>query len=307
MIFPQKLKAGDTVGIVAPARKISPLQLEPAQMILESWGLETKLAKNIFSLSHSYLAGTDAERRNDFQDLIGDPNVKAIFCARGGYGSTRIIDDIDFAPLKTSPKWIIGFSDITAFHLRLLSIGISSIHATMPIFYGREESQGSVESIRKILFQGDCQIASTPSEFNRTGSVTAPVVGGNLSLLVDALNTPSEPDTDGKILIVEEVDEYFYKLDRMLTQLRRAGKLKKLAGLVVGHMTDIKNSDLDFGETTHDIINHAVRDYQYPVAFSFPSGHHEPNEAWVQGAIATLEVSLNNVSLNYPNIYSANE
>ena len=155
--------------------------------------------------------------------------------------------------------------------------------------------------------QGDCQIASTPSEFNRTGSVTAPVVGGNLSLLVDALNTPSEPDTDGKILIVEEVDEYFYKLDRMLTQLRRTGKLKKLAGLVVGHMTDIKNSDLDFGETTHDIINHAVRDYQYPVAFSFPSGHHEPNEAWVQGATATLEVSLNNVSLSYPNIYSANE
>lgn len=307
MIFPQKLKAGDTVGIVAPARKISPLQLEPAQMILESWGLNTKLAKNIFSLNHSYLAGTDAERRDDFQELIEDPDVKAIFCARGGYGSTRIIDDIDFAALKTSPKWIIGFSDITAFHLRLLSIGISSIHATMPIFYGRQESQGSVDSIKKILFEGDCQIASTPSEFNRTGSVTAPVVGGNLSLLVDALNTPSEPDTDGKILIVEEVDEYFYKLDRMLTQLRRAGKLKKLAGLLVGHMTDIKNSDLDFGETTHDIINHAVRDYQYPVAFSFPSGHHEPNEAWVQGATATLDVSLTNVSLSYPNIYSANE
>lgn len=307
MIFPPKLKSGDIVGLVAPARKISPLQVEPAIIVLESWGLTTRLGENIFSSNHSYLAGTDKERAKDFQSMIDDPDVKAIFCARGGYGSTRIIEDIDFTSLKRNPKWIIGFSDVTAFHLRLLSNGIASIHATMPIFYGRKESQRSVESIRKVLFDGHCEITSELSEFNRAGHTAAQVLGGNLSLLMDSLNTPSEPDLENKILIVEEVDEYFYKLDRMFTQLRRTGKLKGLAGLVIGHMTDIKNSDLDFGETVHDIVMHAVRDYQYPVAFSFPSGHHEPNHAWIQGGEATLDVTVNNVVLNYRNIYLARE
>jgi muramoyltetrapeptide carboxypeptidase len=307
MIIPPKLKAGDTVGIVAPARKISPLQLEPAIITLESWGLNTMLSKNIFSARHSYLAGTDAERLEDLQTMIDDPEVKAIFCARGGYGSTRIIDDIDLTPLGKSPKWLIGFSDVTAFQLRLLSFGISSLHATMPIFYGKKESESSVESIRKVLFDGVCAVTAELSQFNRAGSTTAPVIGGNLSLIIDALNTPSQPNTDNKILIIEEVDEYYYKVDRMFTQLRRSGKLKNLAGLIVGHMTDIKNSDLDFGETVYEIITHAVRDYQYPVAFSFPTGHDHPNDAWIQGAEATLEVSVNKVCLSYPNIYAPKE
>lgn len=302
MIFPPKLKSGDTVAIVAPARKISPLQVEPAIIIIESWGLTTRLGENIFSSNHSYLAGTDKERAKDFQTMIDDPEVKAIFCARGGYGSTRIIEDVEFTSLKRHPKWIIGFSDITAFHLRLLSTGIASIHATMPIFYGRKESQGSVESIRKVLLDGTCQIVSELSEFNRMGHASGQVLGGNLSLLIDSLNTPSEPDLKNKILILEEVDEYFYKLDRMFTQLRRTGKLKTLAGLVIGHMTDIKNSDLDFGERVQDIVLHAVRDYGFPVAFSFPSGHHEPNQAWIQGGQATLNVTSHNVVLTFQNI-----
>lgn len=307
MIFPPKLKSGDTVGIVAPARKISPKEVEPAIIVLESWGLSTRLGENIFSPNHSYLAGTDRERAKDFQTMVDDPDVKAIFCARGGYGSTRIIDDIDFTPLKRNPKWIVGFSDVTAFHLKLLSNEIASIHATMPIFYGRKESQSSVESIRKLLLEGNCVITSALSEFNRLGHAVGEVIGGNLSLLVDSLNTRSEPDLENKILIVEEVDEYFYKLDRMFTQLRRSGKLKGLAGLIIGHMTDIKNSDLDFGETIHDIILHAVRDYNFPVAFSFPSGHHEPNHAWIEGGKAILDVTLINVVLRYENIYVARE
>ena len=305
MMIPPKLKRGDAVGIAAPARKIANAQLKPALNILREWGLEPVLSKNIFSSNHSYLAGSDHERCEDFQSMVNDEHIKAIFCARGGYGSTRILEQIDFSSLEKSPKWIIGFSDVTAFHLRLSMLGLASIHGTMPIFFGREESRASVESIRLILFDGICQIEILADEGNRTGRAEGKVVGGNLSLIVDALNTPSDPDTKGKILLVEEVDEYYYKLDRMFTQLRRTGKLQDLAGLVVGHMTDIKNSDLDFGETVQQIVNHAVRDYSFPVAFSFPSGHDEPNYAWIHGATAALDVSVNKVVLSYPKIYSA--
>ena len=307
MIAPPKLIAGDTIGIVAPARKITLNQLDPAIKKLESWGLETVMSKNIFSTAHSYFAGSDAERQEDFQRMLDDPKIKAIFCARGGYGSTRIIEGLNFSSLEKTPKWIIGFSDVTAFHLRLLNQGIFSIHGTMPIFFGREESEVSVESIRKIIFGGSCKIEFQPEAANRPGTARGPVIGGNLSLIADALATPSAPDTNGKILVVEEVDEYYYKLDRMFTQLRRTGKLKNLAGLLIGHMTDIKNSELDFGETVFQIVSHAVRDYQYPVAFSFPSGHQDPNLAWVHGAKAILEVSSPKVTLSYPNMYSPNE
>jgi len=306
MIIPPKLKPADKVAIVAPARKISKVQLEPSINILKGWGLETVLAKNIFSSNHSYLAGTDTERFEDFQSMIDDENVKAIFCARGGYGSTRILEEIDFTPLEKFPKWIIGFSDVTAFHLRLAMLGVTSIHGTMPIFFGREESRSSVGTIKSILFDGKCEIQTPSNRGNRIGKASGEVLGGNLSLIVDALNTPSDPDTKGKILVVEEVDEYYYKLDRMFTQLRRAGKLQGLAGLVIGHMTDIKNSDLDFGESVQQIVSHAVRDYKFPVAFSFPSGHQEPNYAWIHGANATLDVTLNKVVLSYPKIYSEN-
>jgi muramoyltetrapeptide carboxypeptidase len=307
MTYPPRLKAGDTIGIVAPARKISPGQLEAALKTLKAWGLKTLLPKNIFSGNHSYLAGTDDERREDFQSLIDNAEVKAILCARGGYGSTRIIEDVNFSPLVANPKWVIGFSDITAFHLRLAALGICSVHGTMPIFFDQSQSQESVESIQKILFTGSCEIHMTPEQSNRPGQGIGEVVGGNLSLIVDALTTASEPDTRSKILVIEEVDEYLYKLDRMFTQLRRTGKLKDLAGMLIGHMTEMKNSELAFGETVSEIVLHAVRDYHYPVAFSFPSGHHNPNLAWVHGARAVLDVSVANASLIYPDIYSVNE
>jgi muramoyltetrapeptide carboxypeptidase len=177
----------------------------------------------------------------------------------------------------------------------------------MPIFFDQPEIKPSVESIRKILFKGDGEVAFSPEEYNRTGNAAGELVGGNLSLIMDALDTSTDPDTKNKILIIEEVDEYYYKLDRMFTQLRRSGKLKDLAGLIIGHMTEIKNSDLAFGETASEIVLHAVRDYSYPVAFSFPSGHRNPNLAWIHGAPAVLDVSLNKVRLSYPNIYSENE
>jgi len=306
MIYPPKLQAGDKVGIVAPARRITPGQLEAALETLQHWGLRPRLAKNIFSTRHTYLAGSDEERLEDFQTMLDDAEVKAIFCARGGYGSTRIIEDIDFSSMKKHPKWIVGFSDVTAFHLRLATLGIASLHGTMPIFFGQPEARESVESIQKILFMGSSKVAFPSEAHNRTGTASGEVIGGNLSLIMDALNTPSDPDTKNKILIIEEVDEYFYKLDRMFTQLRRTGKLKNLSGLLIGHITEMKNSDLAFGETASEIVLHAVRDYSFPVAFSFPSGHSNPNLAWIHGAPAELDVSLNGVALTYPNIYLHN-
>jgi len=307
MIYPPQLKEGDTVGITATARKITPAQLEPALKVLKSWGLKTVLAKNIFSSGHSYLAGTDEERRYDFQSLLDNAEIKAIFCARGGYGSTRIVEEIDFSTLKNAPRWIIGFSDVTAIHLRLAAMDVASIHGTMPIFFDQPEALGSVETIRKILFTGACEIKIGSESDNRPGEGTGEVIGGNLSLIADALNTPSEPDTKNKIFFIEEVDEYFYKLDRMFTQLRRTGKLKDLSGLIIGHMTDIKNSELEFGESVSQIVLRAVRDYAFPVAFAFPSGHQNPNLAWIHGGRAKLSVSVTEVRLSYPNIYSANE
>lgn len=307
MIFPPKLKPGDTIGIVAPARKIFPEQLESAIQILQSWGLKILPAKNIFSSIHPYLAGSDVERRQDFQNMIDDPTVNAILCARGGYGCTRIIDDINFSPLKNSPKWIIGFSDVTAIHLRLIRMGFASIHGTMPILFNLDAAQSAVESLKKILFNGSGDISISPEKTNRSGNGAGEVLGGNLSLVVDSLATPSEPDTNNRILFLEEIDEYLYKVDRMFTQLSRAGKLENLAGLLIGHMTDLKNSELAFGESVSQIVLHAVRDYNYPVAFSFPSGHQNPNIAWIHGATATLNVSETQVDFSYPNIYSISE
>lgn len=264
--------------------------MDVAIKTFQSWGLQVKLAGNLFSNDHSYLAGTDAQRLDDLQSLINDTNVHAIICARGGYGSTRIVDEIDFSPLLKTPKYIIGFSDITAIHLKLYSLGIQSIHATMPVLFPKDTSRPSVESLKRILMEKADSIQSPASRYSIDGSSRGEVIGGNLSLINDSLGTSSEPDTAGKILVIEEIDEYRYKIDRMLTQLKRAGKLQQLAGLIIGHMTDIKDSELSFGETVEEIILHHTQPYNYPIAFGFPTGHENPNLAWLHGGIAELNV-----------------
>jgi muramoyltetrapeptide carboxypeptidase len=302
---PPLLKAGDKIAIVAPARKIDQSLVERSVEILQEWGLQTVLSKNLFSSKHSYLSGSDDERLSDLQSALDDHTIKAIVCARGGYGSTRIIDDVDLSVMISKPKWLIGFSDITSIHLLLLSERIKSIHATMPVLFPRAESLVSTESLRKLLFNGVAQLSAEPSPFNRGGEVQAVVVGGNLSLIVDSIGTASEISTENRILVIEEVDEYFYKLDRMMTQLKRAGKLSKLSGLVVGHMTDIKNGELTFASRFEDVILDAVSDYSYPVAFSFPTGHENPNFAWIQGGSASLRVTTEGTSLKFNSIKSS--
>jgi muramoyltetrapeptide carboxypeptidase len=292
MIRPPSLQKNDTIGIVAPGKKIEAGTVEEASHIIESWGFRIQAGKNTFSSKHSYMAGADDERLDDLQTMMDNPTVKAILCARGGYGLTRIIDQLDFGMFLKNPKWIGGFSDVTALHLKLQSMGVCSIHGIMPILFSKSESKSSIESLRKILHENILTPLSAAFDpDNKMGEASGPVIGGNLSLITDSLATSSEIDTKNKILILEEIDEHFYKIDRMMVQLKRAHKLTNLAGLVVGYMSELKETELPFGESAKEIVLNHVGEFGYPVAFGFPTGHENPNMAWVQGSHATLKVT----------------
>jgi muramoyltetrapeptide carboxypeptidase len=291
MIFPSPLKIGDRVTIVAPGKRINEDDVSFAASEIQRWGLDVTLGKNLFGSNH-YLSAPDDSRLADLQTAINDTSVKAIFCARGGYGTTRILDDVDFSSLQKQPKWIAGFSDITALHLALFKKDLISVHSTMPVLFKRNDSASSVASLRDVLFNGEFTIRSGASEHNRMGRASGQLVGGNLSLVVDSLGTRSELQTENKILFIEEIDEYLYKIDRMLIQLKRAGKLKNLSGLIVGHLTDINDTELSFGSSVFDIIKNAVKEYNYPLAFRLPSGHENPNFAWIHGAEIKLNVDV---------------
>lgn len=291
MRFPPRLVPGARVGVVATARKIAAADCQAGLAVFQPWNLAFEAAPALTSNSHSYLAASDAERARDLQAFINRPDLAAILCARGGYGTTRIIDQLDFSALQQHPKWIIGFSDVTALHLRLQREQLASIHGAMPIQLRQPQHRQSLESLIACLFHGTFRLHAPAHPHNRTGAVRAPLTGGNLSLVVDSLGTPDEIDTHGKILLLEEVDEYHYKLDRMLVQLQRAGKLQHLAGLAVGHLTAMKETELPFGETCEAIVRQHVAAYHYPVAFGLPFGHDAPNHSWIMGAPAQLHVA----------------
>ncbi len=301
MIQPTSLREGDTVAIVAPARKIDRDLIDTAIPILESWGLHVQLGKNIFADEHSYFSANDKHRINDLQQMLDDDYIKAIICARGGYGSTRIIDNLDFSKFLKQPKWISGYSDITALHLKLQSINVQSLHSTVPALFAKQGSAPSVISMKQNLFGAKPVIASSASTHNRIGHATGRLVGGNLSLVVDSLGSSSEIITKGKVLVLEDVGEHYYRIDRMMMQLKRAGKLQDLAGLVLGYFTDNKESVIPFGESVYDIVRYHAKDYSYPVAFDFPIGHEEPNIAFIQGAVANLSVDEKGSMLTYIN------
>jgi muramoyltetrapeptide carboxypeptidase len=290
MIAPPFLCSGDRIGVVATARKINRDSIETARRTFEDWGLVPVLSPYLFSEKHSYLAGDDEERTKALQFMLDDPTLKAIICARGGYGTTRILDSLNFTEFKKNPKWVIGFSDITALHLQLDSIGFQSVHGIMPVLFGREESAPSVKTLHDLIFGKPWRLQSRASSYNNPGIATGRLCGGNLSLIVDSLGTVHEPDTNGRILVIEEIEEHLYKVDRMMVQLKRSSKLQNLAGLVVGYFTDIKDSDLPFGETYQEIIRYHTREYNFPVAFDFPTGHQNPNHAWIHGGSALLKV-----------------
>jgi muramoyltetrapeptide carboxypeptidase len=285
------LVPGDTVMITGTGRKIDGESVSVATTILQGWGLNVLIAPTLFNDHHSYLAGTDEERRGDLQAALDNEAIKGIICARGGYGTTRIIEQLDLSALKRNPKWIAGFSDVTALHLKLIKAGVQSIHGIMPVLFTKADAHSSLESLRAILFGSPTDVHAPHYGLNRPGRAQARVTGGNLSLIVDSLGTPSEIDTRDKILVIEEINEFHYKIDRMLTQLNRAGKLQPLAGLVVGYMTDIQDTNPSFGESAEEVVLHAVRNYGFPVAFHFPIGHEHPNLAVVHGGLSTLQVT----------------
>ncbi len=289
MIRPAFLKEGDTIGITCPARKISLAEIQPAIDILQSWNLNVLIGDTIGKEDHQY-GGTDAERQADMQRMLNNPNINAIIAARGGYGSVRIMDDLDFRAFLDNPKWLIGFSDITYFHTQLsCNIGMESVHAIMPITFPTS-TQEALTSLKDALFGKSLQYTLEAHPFNRNGLMQGEIIGGNLSILYSILGTKTILDTNKKILLIEDLDEYLYHIDRMLLAMKRAGKLKHLAGLIVGGMTEMKDNTIPFGKTAEEIIHEHVAEYDYPVCYQFPSGHISDNRALFMGRHASVLV-----------------
>ena len=295
MIFPEKLKIGDKIGIISTARKITLDELAPAIKTIESWELKVGLGPNLFEVDNQF-SGTIEQRSTDLQTMIDDDSIKAILCARGGYGTVQIIDNIDFSKLKNNPKWIVGYSDVTVLHSHLNKLGIASLHATMPINF-KTIAKESLASLKNALFGNENNILCGPHPFNKFGKVEAEVVGGNLSILYSLLGSNSDVDTDGKILFIEDLDEYMYHVDRMMMNLKRNGKLKNLKALIIGGMSDMNDNTIPFGKTAEEIILEYIKEFDFPVCFNFPAGHLDDNRTLVFGKECTLEINENGVIL----------
>lgn len=272
--------------------------MDAALNLLQTWGLEVIIGATLNASYHQF-AGDDELRAKDLQRFIDDDSIKAIIAARGGYGTVRIIDRIDFSNLLQHPKWLVGFSDITLLHSHVHNnYGLQSIHGQMPVNIPDASSQ-SLQTLRKALFGETLAYHFNSHSLNRAGKVTAPVIGGNLTLLVAALGSVSDMDYAGKILFIEDVGEYYYSIDRMLYTLKRAGKLSRLAGLMIGAFSDMKDNDIPFGFTVPQIVMNLVGEYNYPVCFDFPAGHIPDNHALIFGRDMELLVNEHNVSTSY--------
>ncbi|MDB5109035.1 MAG: LD-carboxypeptidase [Mucilaginibacter sp.] len=286
---PPYLKKGDKIAITCPAKKL-PNPMTDAITLLQSWGLEVIIGETVNASYHQF-AGDDELRAKDLQRFIDDDSIKAIIAARGGYGTIRIIDKVDFSNFAQHPKWVIGFSDITVLHAHLFNnYGAQSIHGQMPVNIP-DASAKSLESLRRALFGEELSYTINPHPLNRTGQGSGLLIGGNLSLLLAVLNSASDIDYAGKILFIEDVGEYLYAIDRMMHTLKRAGKLKNLAGLIVGGFTDIKDNDIPFGQTVPEIIRSVVAEYNFPICFDFPAGHIPNNHSLVFGKQLSLVVT----------------
>jgi muramoyltetrapeptide carboxypeptidase len=289
MITPKALNIGDRIAIVATARKISLEEIEAAIKTFTDWGLEVVLGDNLFKTDHQF-AGTDEERTADLQQMLDDNSIKAIISARGGYGTVRIIDKLDFSGFVSNPKWIVGYSDVTVLHSHIYTnFGIQTLHATMPLNF-KDASTDALESLRKALFGEKVEYNFDPGTLSRPGKAKGVLTGGNLSILYSLIGTVSDIDTDGKILFIEDLDEYLYHVDRMMMNLKRAGKLSNLAGLVVGALSKMNDNAISFGKTAEEVVFDAVKEYDYPVAFGFPAGHINDNRALIIGRKAKIVV-----------------
>lgn len=293
LVAPEYLKVGDRIAIVAPAGILIKRKelIEKAKQLAESWGLKVFIGAHVFNQNYHF-AGTDKERADDFQKALDDPRIKAIWCARGGYGSARILDRLDVNFSKGTPKWIVGYSDVTALHSHFHNLGLQTIHAMMctSLSFDPLETKQSIQSLKKALFGEVLRYKIKSNALNRNGQSEGLLVGGNLSLLQSMLASESQLNTEGKILFIEEIGEYKYHIDRMLQSLKRAGYFDHCKGLIVGGMTNIKKNTTPWGSSIEQLILDVVAAYDFPVLFDFPAGHDPDNRALILGRKIKMSV-----------------
>ncbi|WP_420570834.1 S66 peptidase family protein [Kordia sp.] len=285
---PKPLYKGATVGILSTARKISITEIEAAIELLHSWDLKVVLGATI-DLEENQFAGDDMTRAVNFQQFIDDDNIDAIWCARGGYGTIRMIDHLDFSRFVQKPKWIIGYSDVTVLHSKGQQLNFETLHATMPINVSKNSSE-SLESLRKVLFGESLRYSVPEVTYNKKGKTTGELIGGNLSMLYSMTGSDLSLDTTGKILFLEDLDEYLYHVDRMMMNLKQNQYFDGLSGLIVGGMTDMHDNSIPYGKNVHEIILDVTSEYDFPICFDFPAGHLDDNRALIFGKKVELTV-----------------
>jgi len=297
MIQPSHLQPGDTIGIVCPSGYIPLEKVQICIQTLEKWGYKVKLGTTVGAKKDSF-SGTDEQRAHDLQTMLDDASVKAILCARGGYGASRIINTIEFKAFNKQPKWVIGFSDITVLHGAILQQNCMSIHGPMAAAFAKGEAgEPYIQSLKQVL-EGEKTTYTIPAHsMNVLGSTKAELVGGNLCMLAHLIGSKNAIDTNGKILFLEDVGEYHYNIDRLMIQCKNAGLFDNLAGLVIGGFTDLKDASSDFGANAHEIIKEHTLGYTFPICFDFPISHSLPNFAIKQGQVYSLAVLAQEVSL----------
>jgi muramoyltetrapeptide carboxypeptidase len=289
---PRYLKPGDTIGLVCPAGHMPLTRMRTCIRVLEAeWGFRVRRGRTL-GAGEAYFSGTDAERLADLQAMLDDDGVRAVLCARGGYGVGRIVDDIDFRRFDRRPKWVVGFSDITVLHLHIRArYGVATLHAPMAAAFNAGGWRGPhVGSLYEALTGARSDYGCAAHPFDRPGTAEGPLLGGNLALLAHLVGTPSFPDTEGCILFLEDVGETLYNIDRMMRQLLRSGKLDRLAGLIVGGFTDCRDTERPFGQDAYQIVRDVVAPFGYPVGYGFPVGHARENVALKSGCVHRLTV-----------------
>lgn len=297
MVQAPLLQAGDLIAIVAPAKAIEQEHVTFAKAFLEEKGFKVRVSENCLG-QHNYFSGTDEERAVDFQQVLDDPEVKAILCARGGYGCVRILDRVQWASFIRNPKWIIGFSDVTVFHQRIQRFGIESIHGTMPLNFSTN-TEDALNSLLASFTKESYDLKASVHPFNKTGSAHGTLVGGNLAIISSLIGTDDQIDYSDSILFIEDVGEHLYQVDRMLYQLRKAGVFDKIKGLVVGGMTDLRDTAHPFGLSLEALVLEHLKYSSIPVCFHFPAGHLEDNRALRFGAQVDFEVTNQEVTLQF--------
>ncbi len=290
LIIPPFLSKGDKIAIVSPAGTIAPEKIDFAKTTLQKLGFDAIVGKHAKS-KHFQYAGTDKERTADFQNALNDKHIKAIFCARGGYGSARIIDMVDWSVLQSKPKWIVGYSDITAIHSTVNKLGIASIHGTMPVNYTQNKKDENLLKLLNVLMGTPIHYTFKKSNLCSINKLEAEITGGNLSVLYSIRGTKIDAKLKDKILFIEDLNEYLYHLDRMLMNFALGDIFSNIKGLIVGGMTDMKDNNDPYGQTAQEIIASHTHKHKIPVCFNFPSGHQEINMPFILGNNCKIETT----------------